>query len=140
MNKDSVHGEHVLHGPSKRNTACCRKRIFSQSAFCSNARNGTEYAKHRRRIKTEEKAKVVAAVWVAEFIQFLAALTTVFSMILKKRMNRIKAAWRNGGFDDHLVHTHSILNHHPTKMDVLPKTVVQIILANKCLVRNSTSS
>ena len=29
--------------------------------------------------------------------------------------------------DDHLVHT--IPNHHPTKMDVLPKTLVQIILA-----------
>ena len=29
---------------------------------------------HRRRIKTEEKAKVVAAVWGTGFIQFLAAL------------------------------------------------------------------
>ena len=29
---------------------------------------------HRRRIKTEEKAKVVAAVWRTQFIQFLAAL------------------------------------------------------------------
>ena len=29
---------------------------------------------HRRRIKTEENAKVVAAVWGTEFIQFLAAL------------------------------------------------------------------
>ena len=28
---------------------------------------------HRRRIKTEEKAKVVTAVWGTEFIQFLAA-------------------------------------------------------------------
>ena len=28
----------------------------------------------RRRIKTEEKAKVVAAVWGTEFIQFLATL------------------------------------------------------------------
>ena len=28
---------------------------------------------HRRRIKTEAKAKVVASVWGAEFIQFLAA-------------------------------------------------------------------
>ena len=30
--------------------------------------------KHRRRIKTEEKAKVVAAVWGTEFVQFLATL------------------------------------------------------------------
>ena len=29
---------------------------------------------HRRRIKTEEKVKDVAAVWGAEFIQYLAAL------------------------------------------------------------------
>ena len=29
---------------------------------------------HRRRIKTEENAKVVAAVWGTEFIKFLAAL------------------------------------------------------------------
>ena len=27
---------------------------------------------HRRRIKTEEKAKVVASVWEEEFIQFLS--------------------------------------------------------------------
>ena len=38
--------------------------------------------------------------------------------------------------DDHLVHT--IPNHHPTKMDVLPKTFVQIILAAKWLVRHSS--
>ena len=30
---------------------------------------------HIRRINTEEKAKVIAAVWGTEFIQFLAALT-----------------------------------------------------------------
>ena len=35
-----------------------------------------------RRIKTEEKAKVLAAVWGTEVIQFLAALA-----ILKKGMN-----------------------------------------------------
>ena len=29
---------------------------------------------HRRRIYTKEQAKVVAAVWKTEFIQFLAAL------------------------------------------------------------------
>ena len=31
-------------------------------------------------------------------------------------------------------------NHHPTKMDVLPKTFVQIILAAKWLVRLSSTS
>ena len=32
------------------------------------------YIDHRRRIKTEKKTKVVAAVWGTELIQFLAAL------------------------------------------------------------------
>ena len=33
-----------------------------------------ESESHRRRINTEEKAKVVAAAWVTELIQFLAKL------------------------------------------------------------------
>ena len=33
-----------------------------------------EGSDHRRRIETEEKAKVVAAVWGTEFIQFLVVL------------------------------------------------------------------
>ena len=36
--------------------------------------NGIKPWRHRRRIKTEEKAKVVDAVWGTELIQFLAAL------------------------------------------------------------------
>ena len=39
---------------------------------------------HRIAIKTEEKAKVVAAVWGAEFIKFLAALATLHKVDLKK--------------------------------------------------------
>ena len=42
---------------------------------------------HRRRIKTEEKANVVAAVWGEEFFQFLAALVILARTILKNRMN-----------------------------------------------------
>ena len=45
---------------------------------------------HRRRIKTEEKAKVVAAVWGTELIQFLAALAISPQDKLKKRIKRIK--------------------------------------------------
>ena len=51
------------------------------------------------------------------------------------------ATWRNGclgQMDDPPVHT--IQNHHPTKMDVLPKTLVQIILAAKWLVQHSSMS
>ena len=40
--------------------------------------------------------------------------------------------------DDHLVHT--IPNHHPPKMDVLPKPFLKIILAAMWLVRNSSMS
>ena len=49
--------------------------------------------------------------------------------------------WRNGCFEkmaDHPVHT--TLNHHPSKIDVLPKTFLQIILAVKWLVRHSSTS
>ena len=62
---------------------------------------------HRRRIKKEEKAKVVAAVWGKELIHFLDALAIFHQDDLKKRMNRIKATWRNGCFekmDDQPVH------------------------------------
>ena len=40
-----------------------------------------------RRIKTKEKAKVVAAAWGAELIQFLAALAILNQDDLKNRMN-----------------------------------------------------
>ena len=44
-------------------------------------------AGHRRRIKTEEKAKVVAVVWGTEVIQFLASLASLHHDDLKKKMN-----------------------------------------------------
>ena len=42
---------------------------------------------HRRRIYTEGKAKVIAAIWVTEFIQFLVALAILPGAILKIMMN-----------------------------------------------------
>ena len=42
---------------------------------------------HRRRIKTEEKAKVVAAVWGTELIQLLGTLAILHTDDLKKEMN-----------------------------------------------------
>ena len=60
---------------------------------------------------------------------------------LKKRINRRTDAWQNGCFrkmDDPLVNTTP--NHHPLKMDVLPKTFLQIILVAKWLVRHSSAS
>ena len=53
-------------------------------------------------------------------------------------MNRRTDTWRNGCFrkmDDHPVH--ATPNLHPSKMDVLQKTFLQIILAAKLLVRHS---
>ena len=48
--------------------------------------------------------------------------------------------WQNGCFgkmNDHPVH--NTQNHHPPKIDVLPKTVLQIIIAAKKLVRHSST-
>ena len=42
---------------------------------------------HKRRIKTEEKAKVVAVVWGTELIQFLVELDILHRDDLKKGMN-----------------------------------------------------
>ena len=42
---------------------------------------------HKRRIKTKEKANVVASDWGEEFIQFLAALPVLLRTILNNRMN-----------------------------------------------------
>ena len=42
--------------------------------------------RHRRRIQTEEKAKVVASVWGVKCIQFLVALAVLPGMILKNRI------------------------------------------------------
>ena len=49
----------------------------------------------RRRINTEEKVKVVAAVWGTELIQSLAALA-IFADDLKKRMNSSYSSYRPG--------------------------------------------
>ena len=49
-------------------------------------------------VKTEEKAKVIAAVWGTKLIQFLAASAIFHKDDLKKRMNRITASCWNGCF------------------------------------------
>ena len=66
---------------------------------------------HRRRMTTEAKAKVVAAAWGIELIQFLAALAFLHHDDLKKRMNKITATWRDGWLKKWLIHIAS--NHHP---------------------------
>ena len=49
---------------------------------------------HRRRINTEEKAKVIAAVWEAAF-KFLVALAILPGEILKNRMYSIHLFFSN---------------------------------------------
>ena len=39
-----------------------------------------EHSMHRKRINTEEKAKVVAAVWGTELIRFLAMHASYFAL------------------------------------------------------------
>ena len=49
--------------------------------------NNTFLYVHRRRLETETKAKVIASVWGAKFIQFLAVLAVLPRLIWKKRLN-----------------------------------------------------
>ena len=49
---------------------------------------------HRRRIKTEEKAKVVADVWDAEFIQFFAVLAIILFF---------KSSWCNVSYSSNVI-------------------------------------
>ena len=53
---------------------------------------------HRRRIYTEEKAKVVAADWGTELRQFLAALAILHQDDLKNTIICTRAIWRLGWF------------------------------------------
>ena len=95
---------------------------------------------NRRRIKSEEKAKVVTAVWETDLIQFLAALDVFHKDDFKDRMNKIKATWRNGCFEKKYDHpVHNLPNHHQTKMGVLQNTFVQIIFAAIWLVQHSST-
>ena len=94
---------------------------------CSNT-----YMIYPHPIKIRQKGKQRSSLLVGgtEQIQLHAALAIWCQNDLQKRVNRRLNTWRNGCFgkmDDHPVHTTP--NHHPLKMDVLPKTFLQIILA-----------
>ena len=52
------------------------------------------HSRHRRWIKTEEKAKDVASVWGEEFIPFLAALAVLPRTILNNNMNCTRMIWK----------------------------------------------
>ena len=57
---------------------------------------------------------------------------------MKKRPSRRTDAWQNGCFRKRMIIWFTP-NHHPPKMDVHPKKNLQIILAAKCLVRQSST-
>ena len=90
---------------------------------------------HRRRIRQKRRQRSSLLVGGRNCFKFNNALELLHQDDLKKRMNKRKDTWRNGCFgkmDAHPVHT--IPNHQATKMNVLPKTFLQIILAAKWLV------
>ena len=68
------------------------------SVFCANGSHGmwAMEGRHRRRIKAEKKAKVVAAVWETVMNQFLAALAILHQDDLKKGMNSSYSPYRPG--------------------------------------------
>ena len=78
--------------------------FYSSRAHAKLHAVGLQY-RHRRRINTEDKAKVVAAVWGTEVTKFLATLAICHQDDLKKRINRITATWRSVCFE-------KMANHH----------------------------
>ena len=70
----------------QKNVDLCKKEFLKLTYEDFLVFYGILYPVHRRRIKTEENAKVVAAVWGKEFIQFLAALAILPSMIAHSRV------------------------------------------------------
>ena len=83
----------------------------------------------RKRIKTEEKAKVLAAAGGMELTQFHAAPAIVHQDDSKKRMNRIMATWQNGCFEK------SSGSHH-TKTSP-PGTLSKWMLSQKLFFKSS---
>ena len=75
-----------------------------------------------------------------ELIPIVAALAILHQDDLKKRTNRITASWRNGCFKKMAVSHHTKPPPYPPKIDVLPKTFLKIILADKLQVWHSSTS
>ena len=87
-------------------------------------------------------AQVVSAVCGREFIQFHAALQIQHQDDLKKRTNRKTDTWQSGCFRKQMIiaSQHNKPPPFQKKMNVLPKTFVQIILAANWLVWHSIPS
>ena len=73
----------------------CSRAYTTQGEPCDDP------AIHRRRVKTEEKAKVVVADGGTEFIQFVATLTILPWTILENKMNpsvSFQSSWCNSSY------------------------------------------
>ena len=95
------------------------------------------HSNHRRRIQAEETAKVVAAVWGTELIQFLVTLDIFHQDDFEEKYEYLKGylvkwmLWKNGW---------SSGSHHtkppPVQNGCSPQNFFQIILAAKLLVQH----
>ena len=72
----------------------------------------------RRRINTEEKAKVVPVIWGTELIQFIAALAILHQDDLKKGINSAFSSYRPGAIYAIL---HIVLLQNGKEMILPPK-------------------
>ena len=86
-------GTNMKYGPQL--AAMIRVKLFTDITY---GREQLELWNHRRRIETEGKAKVVASVWGAVFVQFLAALAECFaafaSVYLEGTVEFSRSIWK----------------------------------------------
>ena len=61
--------------------------LYKSNLFIFSCSKNQYTFSHRRRIELEDKAKVVASVWGAKFVQFLDSLAVLPRLIWKNRMN-----------------------------------------------------
>ena len=78
----------------------------------------------RRRIKTEEKEKVVASVWVAVFIKFLAALDILYQNDIKGGNGFIFSSNHPGAI-------HPIIQKRPTQNSLCDKELDKFFPLNR---------
>ena len=94
---------------------------------------GTEEDSHRKRIKTEDKAKVVAAVWGTAQIQFLAAPTILHQDDINKGMNSSYSAYNPGTMHPilHIVLEQIILFFKSSKCKIASTARIWIFYASQ---------
>ena len=110
------------------------------STCCYICTQGVERRHHRRRHRQKRRQRSSLLFGGNSSFNSMPHYRFEHQDDLNKRMNRRMYAWQNGCFrkiNDHLVHTTP--NQHPSKIDVLSKSFLQVILAAKWLVRHSST-